>query len=74
MHAYIYTVSNVYFYVKNNETKMCTNHVLHKEIFNTPVRKDLLKGKNSLQGKCNNYVRLFGPLLYFNPKKVFHNN
>ena len=45
---HIYTVSNLYFYVKKCKTKLCTNHVLHKEIFSTPVRKDLLKGKNSL--------------------------
>jgi hypothetical protein len=45
---HIYTVSNLYSYVKNYKTKICINHILHKEIFSTPVRNALLKGKNSL--------------------------
>jgi hypothetical protein len=66
---HIYTVSNLYSYVKNNKAKMCTNHVMHKETFSTPVRK----GKNSFKGKCKNYVCLFGSLLYIDPNKLLHN-
>ena len=48
---HMHTVSNLYFYVKNYKTKICTNHVLHKELFSKPVRKDFLTGKIPYKGR-----------------------
>ena len=45
---------------------------MYRKFSNGPMWGGITKQKISYKG-CENYINIFGPLLYFDAKQLFHN-